>query len=87
MMVVTKEVLPLKYGRAKYAISKAIEDAQVSPNTISYVETHGTSTPLGDPIEIEGLKWLLSSAYAAVLLLVRLKATWDTLPQQQELQD
>lgn len=38
------------------AIAMAIEDAGVDPATISYVETHGTATPLGDPIEIEGLK-------------------------------
>jgi len=37
-------------------ISKALHDAQISPSTISYVETHGTATPLGDPIEMEGLK-------------------------------
>lgn len=38
------------------AIMKAIQDAQITPDSISYVETHGTATPLGDPIEIEGLK-------------------------------
>lgn len=37
------------------AISMAINDAQVNPEDISYIETHGTATPLGDPIEIEGL--------------------------------
>lgn len=37
------------------AIRRALDDAQVAPATISYVETHGTATPLGDPIEIEGL--------------------------------
>ena len=36
-------------------VSKAIEQAGVPPRTISYVETHGTGTTLGDPIEIEGL--------------------------------
>jgi|GEM_PF-5778651 len=29
--------------------------AGVSPDSISYIETHGTATPLGDPIEIEAL--------------------------------
>lgn len=46
---------PSTEGQA-IAIMKAIQDAQISPDTISYVETHGTATPLGDPIEIEGLK-------------------------------
>ncbi|MBN2532033.1 MAG: SDR family NAD(P)-dependent oxidoreductase [Spirochaetales bacterium] len=30
--------------------------ANVDPGTISYIETHGTGTELGDPIEIESLK-------------------------------
>ncbi|GAB3429681.1 amino acid adenylation domain-containing protein [Niabella aquatica] len=38
------------------AITMAIDDAGVQPAEISYVETHGTATPLGDPIEIEGLR-------------------------------
>ena len=38
------------------AIDMAIKDAQVIPGDISYIEAHGTATPLGDPIEIEGLK-------------------------------
>jgi len=37
------------------AIRMAIDDAGVDPAAISYIETHGTATPLGDPIEIEGL--------------------------------
>ncbi|PWT77347.1 MAG: type I polyketide synthase, partial [Bacteroidetes bacterium] len=37
------------------AIRMAIEDANVDPSTITYVEAHGTATPLGDPIELEGL--------------------------------
>jgi polyketide synthase PksN len=36
-------------------ISLALQDAQVDPRTISYIEAHGTGTPLGDPIEISGL--------------------------------
>ena len=30
--------------------------AGIDSSTISYVETHGTATPLGDPIEIEALR-------------------------------
>ncbi len=37
------------------AIRMALTDAQVDPATIGYVEAHGTATPIGDPIEIEGL--------------------------------
>jgi amino acid adenylation domain-containing protein len=37
------------------AIRQALADGAVDPATISYVEAHGTATPLGDPIEIEGL--------------------------------
>lgn len=37
-------------------IAGAYESAQVPMNTLGYIETHGTGTALGDPIEIEGLK-------------------------------
>ncbi len=36
-------------------IAMAHADAGVEPRSIGYVEAHGTATPLGDPIEIEGL--------------------------------
>ncbi|MED1124973.1 non-ribosomal peptide synthetase/type I polyketide synthase [Bacillus atrophaeus] len=36
-------------------IRDAIADAGIEPETISYIETHGTGTALGDPIEIEAL--------------------------------
>lgn len=34
----------------------AYTKAGVNPATVSYIETHGTGTSLGDPVEIEGLK-------------------------------
>lgn len=46
---------PSAVGQAA-AIAMAFSDGHVAPADISYVETHGTATPLGDPIEIEGLK-------------------------------
>ncbi len=36
-------------------IAMAQAKAGVEPDSISYIETHGTATPLGDPIEIEAL--------------------------------
>ncbi len=35
--------------------TRAYEDAGVSPETVSYVECHGTATSMGDPIEITSL--------------------------------
>lgn len=36
-------------------ITDAVKDARIDPETISYIEAHGTGTPLGDPVELEGL--------------------------------
>jgi amino acid adenylation domain-containing protein len=45
---------PSVIGQAK-AIAAAQAEAGFEPDTIQYVETHGTATPLGDPIEVEAL--------------------------------
>ncbi len=37
-------------------IKTAYRQAGIDPNSISYIEAHGTGTPLGDPIEVQGLK-------------------------------
>lgn len=37
-------------------VSRALEDAGVRPSDLSYIEAHGTATPLGDPIEVEALR-------------------------------
>jgi acyl transferase domain-containing protein/thioesterase domain-containing protein len=34
----------------------AYEEAGIDPETITYLELHGTGTELGDPVEIEGIK-------------------------------
>jgi phthiocerol/phenolphthiocerol synthesis type-I polyketide synthase E len=36
-------------------ITQAVAAAGISPETISYIETHGTGTALGDPVEIAAL--------------------------------
>ena len=36
-------------------ITRAQEMAGIDPETISYIEAHGTATPLGDPIEVAAL--------------------------------
>ncbi|WP_407686787.1 type I polyketide synthase [Mycobacterium sp. HUMS_1102779] len=46
---------PNAAGQAE-VIAEAHAVSDVDASSISYVETHGTGTPLGDPIEIEGLR-------------------------------
>ncbi len=37
-------------------LQTALESARLTPDAIGYVETHGTGTSLGDPIEVEALR-------------------------------
>jgi len=37
-------------------IVQAWRDAGINPETVSYIESHGTGTVLGDPIEIKGIE-------------------------------
>ncbi|PWI45003.1 non-ribosomal peptide synthetase/type I polyketide synthase [Streptomyces sp. ICBB 8177] len=37
-------------------ITEALAIADVDPSTVSYIEAHGTGTPLGDPVEVAALK-------------------------------
>ncbi len=46
---------PSVEGQAQ-AIRSAQRMGGIDPETVTYIETHGTGTPLGDPVEIEALK-------------------------------
>ena len=48
---------PAEEGDGGYRVAMAaLRDAKISPNDISYVNAHGTSTPIGDAIETIALK-------------------------------
>jgi 3-oxoacyl-[acyl-carrier-protein] synthase II len=47
---------PAEGGDGGYRVSMAaIKDAKISPDDVSYVNAHGTSTPMGDAIETSAL--------------------------------
>ncbi len=46
---------PSSDGQAA-VVEAALRESGVPADTIGYVEAHGTATPVGDPIEIEGLR-------------------------------
>ncbi|XVN16033.1 polyketide synthase [Pseudomonas corrugata] len=46
---------PSSQGQAQ-VIEQALANAEVSAATLGFVETHGTGTPLGDPIEFKALR-------------------------------
>jgi 3-oxoacyl-[acyl-carrier-protein] synthase II len=41
---------------AKNTMISALDDAQISPNDVDYVNVHGTSTPLGDIAEVKAIQ-------------------------------
>lgn len=48
---------PEGYG-AYLSMKDALDDAQIAPKDVDYINTHGTSTPLGDPQEIKAIEQL-----------------------------
>ncbi|MET3122948.1 3-oxoacyl-[acyl-carrier-protein] synthase II [Oxalobacteraceae bacterium GrIS 2.11] len=48
---------PLENGDgAKRCMLAALKNAQLNPDQVNYINAHGTSTPLGDQAETEGIK-------------------------------
>ncbi len=48
------------------AIAQAIDDAQIEPSDIGYVNAHGTSTPKGDAVEIQSLRKVFGDSLATI---------------------
>jgi len=46
-------------------IRTALNNADVKPSDITYIEAHGTGTPLGDPIEVNSIKEVITTGRAA----------------------
>lgn len=49
-------------------IKKALLKSALTPEDISYIETHGTGTSLGDPIEIDGLNQVYGQNNQAIAI-------------------
>ena len=51
---------------ASQAMSGALNDANINPDQVDYVNAHGTSTPLGDKAETQAIKSVYGSAAAGL---------------------
>ena len=65
--------VPNKRAQEKL-LRQALAKAQVSPDEVAYIETHGTGTPLGDPIEIRALGAVFGAERPCPLLVGTVKA-------------
>src|SRR5580658_9217413 len=60
---------PAEDGSGGYrAMKMALNHAHMTPDQIDYINAHGTSTPVGDEIEVKSVKRLLGPAAAKVLM-------------------
>ncbi|PCK29591.1 type I polyketide synthase, partial [Pseudoalteromonas piscicida] len=57
----------------KDVINAALEVAEVEPQSVSYIECHGTGTPLGDPIEVAALSQVFTQRAQGSLKLGAVK--------------
>ncbi|MBA4800258.1 MULTISPECIES: beta-ketoacyl-ACP synthase II [Euryhalocaulis] len=67
---------PAEDGDGGYRSMKAaLEDAGLAPGDIDYINAHGTSTPLGDEIELRAVERLFGEAASADLVMSSTKSS------------
>lgn len=54
-------------------VRQALHQAQIKPHQVSYIEAHGTGTPLGDPIEVRALSQVFQGKRTTPLWLGSVK--------------
>ncbi|XVN43347.1 MAG: beta-ketoacyl-ACP synthase II [Candidatus Rickettsia vulgarisii] len=60
---------PHPEGRGAYrAMSEALKDAKITPSSIDYINAHGTSTPVGDLIELNAVQKLFLEENPKILM-------------------
>ena len=57
----------------------ALEDARLKPEEVSYIEAHGTGTPLGDPIELAALNTVYGKERSDKLVVGSIKTNMGHL--------
>ncbi len=71
---------PAPDGNGGYrSMRAALDDAEVTPADIDYVNAHGTSTPLGDEIELGAVRKLFGDAMGSVSMSSTKSATGHLL--------
>jgi 3-oxoacyl-[acyl-carrier-protein] synthase II len=71
---------PHPEGRGAFlSMKNALKRAGIAPDQIDYINAHGTSTPLGDEIEIGAVKRMLGSAVDTVTVSSTKSATGHLL--------
>jgi 3-oxoacyl-[acyl-carrier-protein] synthase II len=67
---------PAEDGRgARFAMEMALRLGKVNPESINYVNAHGTSTPLGDQIELNAVKTVLKPSVDKKIIMSSTKSS------------